>query len=101
MDEFREEISKALLNIIFVVACIFNSNPTSDVVTFELNQSAAGFRNAWLWRWWCGRGCNHTNMATPVSVVDETEDYSFLPLIHDIIKWYEYLQDIYDVVRSV
>lgn len=46
MDEFREEISKALLNIIFVVACIFNSNPTSDVVTFELNQSAAGFRNA-------------------------------------------------------
>ncbi|MCJ8738211.1 hypothetical protein PDJAM_G00032950 [Pangasius djambal] len=25
-------------------------------------------------------------MATPVAVVDNTEDYSFLPLIHDIIK---------------
>lgn len=30
-------------------------------------------------------------MAAPVSVVEDAEDHSFLPLIHDIIKWYEYL----------
>jgi len=28
-----------------------------------------------------------TNMATPVQVVEEAEDYSFLPIIHDVIKW--------------
>lgn len=27
------------------------------------------------------------NMATAEPVVEEAEDYSFLPIIHDIIKW--------------
>lgn len=28
-------------------------------------------------------------MAAAVSVVEEAEDYSFLPIIHDIIKWWD------------